>query len=134
MADLKIEAPPAPAGIPALVAKKWKKAFEDAFEEAQNDFPDDLPAQRQAAFREANRLLKTPELTSYSDAMDLEDFHVVLREPSIDGKTLRVVTRHGKKYNLPIPAKAQKAAAKNKDEGDGKTSTDATSDDKTKTT
>jgi hypothetical protein len=104
----KIQIPDAPAGLPAAVEKKWKQTYESAFKEAQEESPDDLTTQRQLALREANRLLKTPELTSYSQAMDIEDFHFLLREPSKDGKTLRVVTRHGKKYNLPIPAKAQK--------------------------
>ncbi|HEV7521992.1 MAG TPA: hypothetical protein VGP89_12915 [Candidatus Angelobacter sp.] len=104
----KIEIPAAPAGLPASVEKKWKQTYETAFKEAQEESPDDVTTQRQLALREANRLLKTPELTSYSQTMDIDDFHFVLREPSKDGKTLRVVTRHGKKYTFPIPAKAQK--------------------------
>jgi hypothetical protein len=108
MAD-KIEIPAPPAGLPASLEKKWKQTYESAFKEAQEESPDDLTTQRQLALREANRLLKTPELESYSQTMGLEEHHFVLREPSKDGKTLRVVTRHGKKYIFPIPAKAQKA-------------------------
>lgn len=116
----KIQIPDAPAGLPAAVEKKWKQAYETAFKEAQEESPDDLTTQRQLALREANRLLKTPELTSYSQTMDIEDHHFALREPSKDGKTLRVVTRHGKKYTFPIPAKAQKPADEKKQDGDGK--------------
>jgi hypothetical protein len=105
-----IEIPAPPAGLPPAIEKKWKDTYEAAFKEAQEESPDDLTTQRQLALREANRLLKTPELESYSQTMGLEKFHFVLREPSKDGSTLRVVTRHGKKYTFPIPAKAQKAA------------------------
>jgi hypothetical protein len=123
----KIEIPAAPAGLPAALEKKWKQTYESAFKEAQEESPDDLTTQRQLALREANRLLKTPELTSYNQTMDLEDHHFVLREPSKDGKTLRVVTRHGRKYTFPIPAKAQKAADdKQGDKTPAGTSTGAT--------
>jgi hypothetical protein len=114
----KIEIPLPPANLPASVEKQWSKAYEDAFKEAQNDWPDDVPAQKQQALREANRILKTPEITSYSQAMGIEGWHFVLREASKDGKTLRVVTRHGKKYTFDIPAKAQKAASDQKPAGD----------------
>jgi hypothetical protein len=118
VATEKIEIPTPPAGLPAEVEKKWKSAYATAFKEAQEESPDDLTTQKQLALREANRLLKTPELTSYSQTMDIEDHHFVLREPSKDGKILRVVTRHGKKYTFPIPVKAQKAAdAKKTDDG-----------------
>jgi hypothetical protein len=116
----KIQVPDAPAGLPASVEKKWKQAYEEAFKEAKNDWPDDEPTQKQAALRDANRILKTPELTSYSQTMDIEEWHFVLREPSKDGKTLRVVTRHGKKYTFPIPAKAQKPVEEDKSKGEGK--------------
>jgi hypothetical protein len=106
----QIEVPAAPAGLPKAVEKKWKETYAAAFKEAQDEAPDDLTQQRQSALRDANRILKTPEITSYSQAMDIEEWHFVLREPSADGKMLRVVTRHGKKYNLAIPAKAQKPA------------------------
>jgi hypothetical protein len=115
----KIQIPDAPAGLPASVEKKWKQTYEAAFKEAQEESPDDLTTQRQLALREANRLLKTPELTSYSQAKDLEDWHFVLRAPSADGTTLRVVTRHGKKYTFPIPAKAQKPVEKEKTGAEG---------------
>jgi hypothetical protein len=116
-----IEIPAAPSGLPAALEKKWKAAYEAAFREAQEESPDDLTTQRQLALRDANSLLKTPELTSYSHALDVEDHHFVLRAPSADGKTLRVVTRHGKKYTFPIPVKVQKAAEKAADKaGDEK--------------
>src|SRR4051794_1146436 len=93
----QFEIPAAPAGLPKAVEKKWKETYAAAFKEAQDESPDDLTQQRQSALRDANRILKTPEITSYSQAMDIEDWHFALREPSNDGKTLRVVTRHGKK-------------------------------------
>ena len=123
MAETKIEIPAAPANLPQAVEEKWKAAYEAAFAEAQNDWPDDPPTQKQQALREANRVVKTPELTSYSQTMGLEDWHFALREPSKDGKTLRVVTRHGKKYTFPIPPKAQEKPADSKKpgaEGEGK--------------
>ena len=126
MAEAKIEIPAAPAGLPPALEKRWKAAYEAAFKEAQDESPDDLTTQRQLALREANRLLKTPELESYEQVMKLEEHHFVLREPSTDGKTLRVVTRHGKKYKFPIPAKSQKPAgddAKNSNGGTGTSTT-----------
>jgi hypothetical protein len=107
----KIEIPDAPAGLPDKVAKEWKKTYEASFKEAQNDFPDDTITQKEMALRDANRILKTPELTSYSQAMSLDDWHFVRREHDKDGKTLRVTTRHGKKFYFDVPAKTQKAIA-----------------------
>jgi hypothetical protein len=121
MAETKIEIPAAPAGLPKAVEKKWKETYAAAFKEAQDESPDDLTQQRQLALRDANRILKTPEITSYKQAMEIEDWHFVMREPSANGDTLRVVTRHGKKYNLAIPAKAQKPADDKK--GDDKKET-----------
>jgi hypothetical protein len=112
---IEIEVPSAPAGLPQDVREKWEAAYADAFRKSQpkGDYSDmeisrqhteAHHARRKAdAIREANRILHTPELTSYAQAMSLEAWHFVLREPSGDGKTLRVVTRHGKKYYFPIP-------------------------------
>jgi len=119
MAETKIEVPAAPANLPAAVEKKWKEAYVSAFKEAQIDWPEDLPTQKQQALREANRVTKTPEITSYSHALSLEDWHFMLRQPSADGKTLRVVTRHGKKYTFDIPAKDQKNVEAGNKNGNG---------------
>ena len=131
MAETKIEIPAAPANLPEAVEKKWKEAYAAAFKEAQNDWPDDVPTQKQQSLREANRVVKTPELTSYSHAASLEEWHFVLRAASADGKTLRVVTRHGKKYTFPIPAKQQKSVDDKKPLDDKKTGGEDTGAEKT---
>jgi hypothetical protein len=113
----EIEVPAAPAGLPKAVEKKWKETYAAAFKEAQDESPDDLTQQRQLALRDANRILKTPEITSYKQAMEIEDWHFVLREPSANRETLRVVTRHGKKYTFAIPKKEQKPAEDKKPGG-----------------
>jgi hypothetical protein len=119
MAETKIDVPTAPGNLPPAMEKKWKEAYVAAFKEAQNDWQDDEQMQKQVALREANRVVKTPEITSYGHAKGLEDWHFVLREPSADGKTLRVVTRHGKKYTFDIPAKEQKKADDANKNGNG---------------
>jgi hypothetical protein len=112
MAD-KIEIPEAPGGLPAAVQKKWKATYESAFREAQDDYPEDIITQKQTALREANKTLRFADPKTYDEAMALESWHVVLRAPSDDGKTLRVVTRHGKKFTFPIPEKKQNPPAAN---------------------
>ena len=110
MAETRIEIPEPHQGLPAEVQKKWKGAYATAFAEAQNDWPEDSAMQKQEALRAANKILRVPDPSSYAEAMKLEDWHVILRAASGDGKTLRLVTRHGKKFTFPIPEKEQKPA------------------------
>lgn len=109
-----VNTPEAPAILPAKWQAQWKKTYAEAFQAAQADEPDDAPRQRQMARREANRMLRTPKLTSYEEAAALEDWQVVFRG-EVDG-VLKVVTCDGKKYRFPVPASVtaerQRAAAK----------------------
>jgi hypothetical protein len=100
--------PAAPGGLPGAVETKWKAAYQVAFTSMQGK---DSAFQMQHALQVANATLATPELASYEDAMSLEEWHFVLRKPSADGKTLRVVTRHGDKYLFPIPANVDKVSS-----------------------
>jgi hypothetical protein len=99
-----VKIPDAPAGIPPAVAKKWKEVYSQALIEAANDCPNDAIQQKQAALREANRLLRVPEPKSHADAVALADWHVMHREEK-DGH-LRVVTIEGKKFKFPVPKKS----------------------------
>jgi hypothetical protein len=94
--------PQAPAGLPAGVATKWQEAYATVLSAHSHRSIDQA---RREALQAANELLRTPELESYSAAMALDAWHFQLREPSNDGRTLRVVTRHGDKYTFPIPEK-----------------------------
>lgn len=98
--------PQAPAGLPADVAEKWRAVFSIVLS-AKLAREVGLDAAKKAAYSAANELLYTPELKSYSEAMELPAWHFQLREPSSDGRTLRVVTRHADKYAFPIPEKGE---------------------------
>jgi hypothetical protein len=103
MAENKIAIPEAPGVLPADVVEKWKARYEETYREAEIDWPHDTDRHKSMALLAANRTLRTPQITSYEHAKSLEDWHFILREPSDDGKTLRVVTRHATKYTFPIP-------------------------------
>lgn len=102
---LSILVPKPPAGIPEAVQQEWRLVYDATFRSARDQYPDDFETQQRTALSEANKLLLTPEINSYDEAMSLEPWHFVLREPSADGKALRIVTRHGRKMILPIPGK-----------------------------
>ena len=108
--EVKVDVPQPPAYLPVGLHKQYTKAFNDAFKQAQEDSPGDLPTQRQAAMREANRVLKVPELTSYEDAIALPDWKVIKRE--VIGADLKVVTIDGKKYAFPVPPPVDEDAPK----------------------
>lgn len=104
--------PAAPAGLPADVAEKWRAAFAQVLgarlaHEISRNHATALDEAKKVAYSAANELLRTPELKSYEDAMALPVWHFLQREPSSDGDTLRVVTRHGDKYTFPISQKGE---------------------------
>jgi hypothetical protein len=105
MTENKLAIPAAPRGLPDDVVEKWKARYAEEYREAEQDWPHDTDRHKSMALHAANRTLHTPELTSYEQAKSLEDWHFILREPSEDGNTLRVVTRHAKKYTFAIPEK-----------------------------
>lgn len=107
--------------LPEAVQAKWRKAYADAFEQAQIDHEGDVSMQRAVATREANKVLRVPKISSFDDAMALDDHHVVKREESKDKKTLLVVTSDAKKYRFPIPEKKKSEPAKKNDSGQGAT-------------
>jgi hypothetical protein len=104
MDTMKIQIPEPPSGLPQAAVERWKEVYEETFKEAEIDWPHDDVRHRHMSLHAANRTLRTPELTSYEQTMELEAWHFILRAPSEDGKTLRVVTRSAKKYTFPIPA------------------------------
>jgi hypothetical protein len=53
-----IQIPSAPAHLPAALQKKWSKTYADAHKQAQTDIPNDEAGQKQAARKEANKLIR----------------------------------------------------------------------------
>ena len=99
----KIAIPEAPGGLPDDVVARWKERYEEIYREAEIDWPHDTDRHKSMAIHAANRTLRTPEITSYEHAQSLAAWYFLLREPSEDGKTLRIVTREAKKCSFPIP-------------------------------
>ncbi|HWR37017.1 MAG TPA: hypothetical protein VN622_14235 [Clostridia bacterium] len=108
-----VEVPAAPHFLPKSQRSNWTKTYAQAFKQAQTDFPDDLSAQRAAALREANRMLRVPEPESYEAAMKLESWQVLKRDVvAIDNdasefpkgsEVLKLVTADGKKFTFAVP-------------------------------
>jgi hypothetical protein len=98
--------PNAPSFLPPAKQAEWKKKYEEAFKQAQKDEPEDVSAQHRAAQREANRMLRVPEITSAEQAQGM-DAHLFIKREEKDG-VLKVVTIDGNKYSF----KVAKAAAK----------------------
>jgi hypothetical protein len=119
MQKLKFDVPIAPSDLPAALQKQWQAAYSAAYLESRDKWERaveiaaeqgghtsiGLDTWNRDGLYAANALLATPEIASYEQAMELADWHFVARSASADGKTLRLVTRHGKKYLLSIPAK-----------------------------
>ena len=125
-----ITIPQPPSGLPKDVEFKWKQAYVLAFKDSQASDPENPGAWSQPATREANKVLRVPEPQSFGDAMNLADWMVMHREQkkTKDGVVLNVVTRHGKKFSFPVPAKfvvEPKTPASAKQNGAG-TGTDST--------
>lgn len=106
-----ITIPDPPAGLPKAVENKWKQAYAVGFKEAQASDQESPAAWGQPALREANKVLRVPDPEDFDDAMELADWMVLHREQkkTKDGVVLNVVTRHGKKFRFPVPAKAVKS-------------------------
>ncbi len=99
----EVQTPAPPEILPAPLQAQWRKTYAEALEQAKADEPDDPARQKMLARREANRLLRTPKLTSYEDAAGLKDWQVISRVEA-DG-VLKGVTFDGKKFRFPVPAK-----------------------------
>ncbi len=99
--EVKSEAktPEAPAILPAELKAKWRSVYAEEFKAAQADHPEDVPAQRQQALREANRLLRVPEIQSAADADRLPKWQV-LADTTAQG-VRKLVTIDGRKYKFP---------------------------------
>jgi hypothetical protein len=97
----EIKTPTAPKTLPPKLQSEWRKKYVEAFKQAQTDHPDNPVLQEQFALREANRMLRSPEVKSYEDAAALPDHHVISRKEE-DGK-LKVVTADGKKHVFDSP-------------------------------
>ena len=115
----EIQIPAAHPDLPEAVQQKWKTAYRNAYlasraswqKAAQIAVEHGGNTNKETQWHRdgllaANAILSTPKLSSYEQAMKLEDWHFVLRAPSSDGKTLRIVTRHGDAYTFPIPVPA----------------------------
>ncbi len=102
MAD-KVNVPAAPhfGGMPRDFAGRWEQVWAKAFRAAEVNYPGDETEQRAVATREANRLFAVDEPENYEQAMGIENWKVLHRQPS--GGVLKLVTIDGKKYSFPIP-------------------------------
>jgi hypothetical protein len=111
MAD-KVNVPAAPQfpGVPRDFAGRWETAYARAFKQAEVNHPGDETEQRAVAAREANRLFAVDEPENYEQAMSIEEWKCLHREPF--GKELRLVTIDGKKYRFPLPAPAEQEKTK----------------------
>jgi hypothetical protein len=101
MAAEEINIPEAPQCLPKKERAEWAELYAKAFRQAQRNFPEDEAAQRQAALREANRMLQVPEPKSHEEALALPAHQVLLSEV-VDGE-LRIVTTDAKRYKFPVP-------------------------------
>ncbi len=112
-ATIAVPEPPPVAGLPENVKKQWKETYLAAYKQAQIDQSTESNMWPQTATREANRILRVPELTGYEQAKALPAWQIVHRDER-DGR-LRVVTSDGRKYLFDVPkapADAPKAPAK----------------------
>ena len=105
-----VPAPPQFPGMPKDFAGRWTVAYARAFKQAEQNHPGDETEQRAVATREANRLFAVDEPENYEQAMAIESWKVLHREPF--GNVLKVVTIDGKKYAFPLPAPAEQEKAK----------------------
>jgi hypothetical protein len=110
----EIKIPAAPRTLPPKLQSDWRKKYVGAYKQSQADYPDNPVLQEQFALREANLMLRSPELKSYQDAVDLQEHQLArthegkpARQETEDGK-LKVVTADGKKYSFDVPAKKKK--------------------------
>lgn len=103
------EVPPYP-GLPEAIKKKWRQTYEQTFLQARHEKPNEGHLWAQSALIEANRLFRVPKLEDHADALDLEDWQVILREER-DGR-LNIVTIDGRKYSFAIPRRAAAAPPK----------------------
>lgn len=110
-----IEVPTAPAHLPAALQKKWSKTYVDAHKQAQVDLPNDAAGQKQAARKEANKLIRIDAPESHKEAAAMvadfqaknDDAWKVIGHGKrvIQGvEHLQVVTSDGKKHSFPVPA------------------------------
>lgn len=99
IARKEAESPIGRASLPEDVKEEWRQAYHLAY-----------GTHEQKCALADSVVLHTPTIRSYEEAMALEPWHFILRESTPDGKTLRVVTRHGDKYLLPIPQSAGSAS------------------------
>jgi hypothetical protein len=107
MAKLQIPAPP--SFLPEKEQAAWKKKYEEGFKQAQVDEPEDEAAQHRAALKEANRMLRVPEIESAAHVKSLPK-HLFIKNEEKDG-VLKVVTIDGKKYSFDVKVKAAVPAA-----------------------
>jgi len=112
--------PTPPAHLPEALQKKWSSIYASALKQAQVDTPDNESAQRAAARREANKLLRVPKPENHEEAAALveafqskaEDGWKIIAHGSrkISGVDhLAIVTADGQKHLYPVPtAKSSK--------------------------
>lgn len=103
--EIEFEVPAAPEVLPSQLKSKWRSDYIDAYKRAAEDGSLSESDRKQQALREANRVLRVPEVEKYDDAMALKEFQVARREDV--GGTLKVVTIDGKKYSFPVPPEKQ---------------------------
>jgi len=96
--------PAAPVHLSVAAKTQWTAKYATAHAQAKIDHPDNPGAQRTAALRSANTVLKVPEPKSAADIEVLEPWQVLLRSTrNVNGiQTLVCVTTDGRKYSFPI--------------------------------
>jgi hypothetical protein len=116
MAEKELTIPAAPALLPPGLQKKWAEDYARAYAEAQGDQSMDESGRKQAALREANRILRVAAPASYAEAKRLADWQVIRRFE--EGGVLKGVTIDGKKFRFDAPPVEEKAeGGKQKSEG-----------------
>lgn len=108
-----VNVPEAPTFLPKARQAEWKKKYEEGHKQAQQDEPDDPPAHHRGGLREANRMLRTSEITSAEQAQSMPE-HLFLKR-DVEKGVLKVVTIDGKKYSFPVGKSAASPSAEPKD-------------------
>jgi hypothetical protein len=105
------------APLPESKRHEWRQLYSAALKQAKVDSPGDSIAQRQAANKEANRIFRIGEITTYKQAAALEDWQLMKRQ-EIGGR-LHIVTIDGKGYWVDVPSSVD-AGASQSEGGKGK--------------
>lgn len=110
----EFQIPSPPAHLPVALQKKWSGIYTAALKQAQIDIPNDESGQKQAARKDANKLLRIDAPANHKEAAAMvadfqaqnDDAWKVIGHGKrvIQGvEHLQVVTSDGKKHTFPVP-------------------------------